>query len=217
MEGSFWDSNLFQTLVLIVTAGITLWIYFARRKANVRNAVTILMLQIRDIEKNIEYLLSEGIVDGKIQEKPLHYSAIIYEDNNWTKYSHLVVGRISQLAFENIDMFFKVAQQIREQQILIKNKLQQSMEYKGMHYYQGTYQCINSLVDRYRSGQDTQKLKLECKEEIDFVNSLYSSAGINVPPYVQLELTFGLEKTLRKYHKLTDGTAMWEFAGSIRM
>lgn len=210
MEGSFWDSNLFQTQVLIVTAGITLWIYFARRKANVRNAVTILMLQIRDIEKNIEYLLSEGIVDGKIQEKPLHYSAIIYEDNNWTKYSHLVVGRISQLAFENIDMFFKVAQQIREQQILIKNKLQQSMEYKGMHYYQGTYQCINSLVDRYRSGQDTQKLKLECKEEIDFVNSLYSSAGINVPPYVQLELTFGLEKTLKKYHKLTDGTAYAE-------
>lgn len=210
MEGSFWDSNLFQTQVLIVTAGITLWIYFARRKANVRNAVTILMLQIRDIEKNIEYLLSEGIVDGKIQEKPLHYSAIIYEDNNWTKYSHLVVGRISQLAFENIDMFFKVAQQIREQQILIKNKLQQSMEYKGMHYYQGTYQCINSLVDRYRSGQDTQKLKLECKEEIDFVNSLYSSTGINVPPYVQLELTFGLEKTLKKYHKLTDGTAYAE-------
>lgn len=210
MEGSFWDSNLFQTLVLIVTAGITLWIYFARRKANVRNAVTILMLQIRDIEKHIEYLLSEGIVDGKIQEKPLHYSAIIYEDNNWTKYSHLVVGRISQLAFENIDMFFKVAQQIREQQILIKNKLQQSMEYKGMHYYQGTYQCINSLVDRYRSGQDPKKLKLECNEEINFVNSLYSSTGINVPPYVQLELTFGLEKTLKQYHKLTDGTAYAE-------
>lgn len=210
MEASFWNSNLFQTLVLIVTAGITLWIYFARRKANVRNAVTILMLQIRDIEKHIEYLLSEGIVDGKIQEKPLHYSAIIYEDNNWTKYSHLVVGRISQLAFENIDMFFKVAQQIREQQILIKNKLQQSMEYKGMHYYQGTYQCINSLVDRYRSGQDPQKLKLECNEEINFVNSLYSSTGINVPPYVQLELTFGLEKTLKQYHKLTDGTAYAE-------
>lgn len=210
MEASFWNSNLFQTLVLIVTAGITLWIYFARRKANVRNAVTILMLQIRDIEKNIEYLLSEGIVDGKIQEKPLHYSAIIYEDNNWTKYSHLVVGRISQLAFENIDMFFKVAQQIREQQILIKNKLQQSMEYKGMHYYQGTYQCINSLVDRYRLEQDTKKLKLECNEEVNFVNSLYSSTGINVPPYVQLELTFGLEKTLKQYHKLTDGTAYAE-------
>ena len=133
MVYNFLDSNLFQTLVLIATAGITIWIYFARRKANVRTAVTILTLQIRDIEKNIEYLLSEGIVDGIIQEKPLHYSTIIYEENNWTKYSHLVVGKISQLSFENIDIFFKVAQQIREQQILIKNKLQQSMEYKGLH------------------------------------------------------------------------------------
>lgn len=95
MVYNFLDSNLFQTLVLIATAGITIWIYFARRKANVRTAVTILTLQIRDIEKNIEYLLSEGIVDGKIQEKPLHYSTIIYEENNWTKYSHLVVGKIS--------------------------------------------------------------------------------------------------------------------------
>lgn len=73
----FLDSNLFQTLVLILTAGITLWMYNARRKTEVRTAVTILTLQIKDIEKNIEYLLSEGVVDGKIQEKPLHYSAII--------------------------------------------------------------------------------------------------------------------------------------------
>ena len=198
MVYNFLDSNLFQTLVLIATAGITIWIYFARRKANVRTAVTILTLQIRDIEKNIEYLLSEGIVDGKIQEKPLHYSTIIYEENNWTKYSHLV------------DIFFKVAQQIREQQILIKNKLQQSMEYKGMHYYQGTYQCVNSLVSKYESEANADVLKLQCKKEIEFVNSLYASADINVPPYLQRELTFGLEKTLKKYHKLTDGTAYAE-------
>ena len=210
MVYNFLDSNLFQTLVLIATAGITIWIYFARRKANVRTAVTILTLQIRDIEKNIEYLLSEGIVDGKIQEKPLHYSTIIYEENNWTKYSHLVVGKILQLSFENIDIFFKVAQQSREQQILIKNKLQQSMEYKGMHYYQGTYQCVNSLVSKYESEANADVLKLRCKKEIEFVNSLYASADINVPPYIQQELTFGLEKTLKKYHKLTDGTAYAE-------
>ena len=210
MVYNFLDSNLFQTLVLIATAGITIWIYFARRKANVRTAVIILTLQIRDIEKNIEYLLSEGIVDGKIQEKPLHYSTLIYEENNWTKYSHLVVGKISQLSFENIDIFFKVAQQIREQQILIKNKLQQSMEYKGMHYYQGTYQCVNSLVSKYESEANADVLKLQCKKEIEFVNSLYASADINVPPYIQQELTFGLEKTLKKYHKLTDGTAYAE-------
>jgi len=78
---NFLDSNLFQTLVLIATAVITLWIYRARQKNELRNAAKILMLQIRDIENNIEYLLSEGIIDGFVQEKPLHYSTIIFETN----------------------------------------------------------------------------------------------------------------------------------------
>lgn len=133
----FWNSTFFQTCVLIVTVGVTIGIYFAQKKRELRNAVTILTLQIRDIETNIEYLLAEGLVDGHIQEKPLHYSTVIFEENNWNKSAHLIVGRISQLAFENIDNFFKVANRIREQQILIKNKLQQSMDYKGMYYYNG--------------------------------------------------------------------------------
>ena len=54
--GAFLDSNFFQTFVLIITAGISIWIYFARQKANVRTAVTILTLQIKDVEKNIEYM-----------------------------------------------------------------------------------------------------------------------------------------------------------------
>ena len=75
----FLDSNLFQTLVLIATAVITLWIYRARQKNELRNAAKILMLQIKDIENNIEYLLSEGIIDGIVQEKPLHYSPSFYK------------------------------------------------------------------------------------------------------------------------------------------
>ena len=104
----FLDSNFFQTCILILTAGITWWIYRSRKKKELQNAVTILLLQIEDIEKNIEFLGSEGLVGGVIQEKAVHYSAVIYDENNWTKYSHLIVGRISQLAFENIDKFFKV-------------------------------------------------------------------------------------------------------------
>lgn len=59
---NFLDSNLFQTLVLIATAVITLWIYRARQKNELRSAAKILILQIRDIENNIEYLLSEVLL-----------------------------------------------------------------------------------------------------------------------------------------------------------
>ena len=110
----FLDSNFFQTCILILTAGITWWTYRSRKKKELQNAVTILLLQIEDIEKNIEFLASEGLVGGVIQEKAIHYSAIIYDENNWTKHSHLIVGKISQLAFENIDKFFKASQRIRE-------------------------------------------------------------------------------------------------------
>lgn len=207
----FWNSTFFQTCVLIVAVGVTIGIYFAQKKRELRNAVTILTLQIRDIETNIEYLLAEGLVDGHIQEKPLHYSTVIFEENNWNKSAHLIVGRISQLAFENIDNFFKVANRIREQQILIKNKLQQSMDYKGMYYYNGIYTRVNSILDTAsEQGADIQSQKARCQSEISFVHDLYGDSLTNVPSFVQLELVFGLEKTLKQYHKLTDGTAYAE-------
>lgn len=55
MNTSFWDSNLFQTLVLIVTIGVTvgiaLWQFHAHKRKELRNAISILILQIKDIEK----------------------------------------------------------------------------------------------------------------------------------------------------------------------
>ena len=92
---SFLNSVLFQTVILIITAGITLWIYFANQKQQRKNAVTILLLLIKEIENNIEFLLAEGIVNGLIQEKPLHYSKIIFNENMWMKYAHLIISKIS--------------------------------------------------------------------------------------------------------------------------
>ena len=139
MENTFWDSNLFQTLVLIITigttVGIALWQFHAHKRRELQNAVAILILQIKDIEKNIEYIFSEGLINGIIQEVPMHYSTIIFEENQWNKYAHSVVGHISQEAFEKIDTFFKVAQRIREQQIYIKQKIQLSTENKAFYYY----------------------------------------------------------------------------------
>ena len=112
MNTSFWESNLFQTLVLIVTVGATigiaLWQFHAHKRKELRNAVSILLLQINDIEKNIEYILSEGLINGYIQEVPIHYSTIIFEENQWNKYAHSVVGHISQEAFEKLIPFLRL-------------------------------------------------------------------------------------------------------------
>ena len=198
MNTSFWESNLFQTLVLIVTVGATigiaLWQFHAHKRKELRNAVSILLLQINDIEKNIEYILSEGLINGYIQEVPIHYSTIIFEENQWNKYAHSVVGHISQEAFEKIDTFFKVAQRIREQQIYIKQKIQLSTENKAFYYYSAVY---NQIVITGQPLQNIQSIVDRFNESI-------------VPSYIQKELALGLEKTLKQYHKLSDGIAYTE-------
>lgn len=198
MNTSFWDSNLFQTIVLIVTigttVGIALWQFHVHKQTELRNAVSILILQIKDIEKNIEYIFSEGLINGFIQEVPMHYSTIIFEENQWNKYAHSIVGHISQEAFEKIDTFFKVAQRIREQQIYIKQKIQLSMDNRVFYYYNTIY---NQAVIADNPAQCVQLM-------IDKFNELL------VPSYIQKEFASGLEKTLKQYHKLTDGIAYTE-------
>lgn len=198
METSFWNSNLFQTLVLIATIGTTLgvalWQFHAYKRKELRNAVSILILQIKDIEQNIEYIFSEGLINGVIQEVPMHYSTIIFEEAQWNKYAHSVVGHISQEAFEKIDSFFKVAQRIREQQIYIKQKIQMSIDNKAIYYYNTIY---NKAVISNPPEQNIQSIVDKFNEAV-------------VPSYIQKELALGLEKTLKQYHKLTDGIAYTE-------
>lgn len=191
----FWNSNLFQTIVLILTAFITLGLYWDRKRKEVRNAAVILSLQIDEIEKNIEYVLSEGIINGAILETSMHYSSLIFEENHWDKYSHLIVGHISSEAFEKIDEFYKAAYQIREQQVFIKQKIQQSIDSKVWHYYAASYtQAANNDVD----------LQIKIQAIHDRFNI------ISVPPFIHKEFAIGLEKALKRYSKLTDGNAYAE-------
>lgn len=191
----FWNSNLFQTIVLILTAFITLGLYWDRKRKEVRNAAVILSLQIDEIEKNIEYVLSEGIINGAILETSMHYSSLIFEENHWDKYSHLIVGHISSEAFEKIDEFYKAAYQIREQQVFIKQKIQQSIDSKVWHYYAASYtQVANNDVD----------LQIKIQAIHDRFNI------ISVPPFIHKEFAIGLDKALKRYSKLTDGNAYAE-------
>lgn len=198
MENTFWDSNFFQTVVMIVsviaTIVIALWKFHSHKRKELSNAATILLLQIDDIERNIEYVMSEGIINGALQEAPMHYSAIICEENQWNKYSHLIVGAVSQETFEKIDAFFKVAYRIHEQQIYIKQKIQQSIDSKVWHYYNAAYMQVSNAEDPIQS--------------VKTIHHKFNS--MSVPTFIQLEFANGLEKTLRQYHRLSDGTAYLE-------
>lgn len=207
----FLNSNFLQTLILCITVVVTLGIYFANRKQNIKTARNILSLQIKDIEANIEFLIAEGVINGILQEKPLHYSTIIYENNYWVKYNHLIAGKVDSLTYEAIDNFYKIASKIKEQQLLIKNKLSQSMEYRTMYYYNGIFSRMNGILDKQQADMTAEQIVQNCRNEISIIGSLYSDGQwgnlLNQPAYVQIEFVCGLTKMLDRYQKLTDGVA----------
>lgn len=203
----FLDSNLFQNLILVLTILVTICIYYGRKRQNLSNAVAILSLQIRDIEDNIESLIAEGLIGEQLQERALHYSTIIYEENYWLKYNHLIAGRVDAQTYGVLDNFYKIAFKIREQQLMIKNKLLQSMDYKGMYYYNGIFSRVNGILDKQQNGADSEKLLDNCKAEVSLIQSLYNHDITNPPAFIQVELVRGLSKKLEQYHKITDGVA----------
>ena len=202
----FLGSNLFQNLILSTTVIVSICIYCARKRQELRNAVSILSLQIRDIEANIECLKAEGLIGEQLQERALHYSTIIFEENCWLKYNHIISGHVDSRTYEVIDNFYKIAVKIREQQMMIKNKVLQSMDYKGMYYYNGIYSRVNGILDK-QNGTESDKLLDVCKAEVSLIQSLYNHDITNPPAFIQVELVRGLSKKLEQYHKITDGVA----------
>ncbi len=202
----FWGSNLCQNLILIVTVIVSICIYWARKRQELRNAVSILSLQIRDIETNIECLKAEGLIGEQLQERALHYSTVIFEENSWLKYNHIISGHIDLRTYEVIDSFYKTAVKIKEQQMMIKNKVLQSMDYKAYYYYNGIYSRVNGILEKQREVESDKLLDI-CKAEVSLIQTLYNHDITNPPSFIQLELVKGLVKRLEQYHKITDGVA----------
>lgn len=202
----FWGSNLCQNLILFVTVIVSICIYWARKRQELRNAVSILSLQIRDIETNIECLKAEGLIGEQLQERALHYSTVIFEENSWLKYNHIISGHIDLRTYEVIDSFYKTAVKIKEQQMMIKNKVLQSMDYKAYYYYNGIYSRVNGILEKQREVESDKLLDI-CKAEVSLIQTLYNHDITNPPSFIQLELVKGLVKRLEQYHKITDGVA----------
>lgn len=202
MEQSFWESNLFQTLVMIITVFVTGIIYVLNKRSTLQAAATILKLQIKDIEENIEVLKAEAIVGNSLSEQPLYYSKIIFEENKWEKYSHMFANKLSASDFETIDNFFKVAQEIKTQQVYIKMKIQESVNLKCFHYYQQQYNRINQTV--LDKNENKEQL---CIMDLQYTKQLYNNSSFHIETWIPIEFRYGLEKGLNRYQKLSGSQA----------
>ena len=173
MEQGFLESNLLQTIVMIITVCVTAIIYWNNKRNALQAAATILKLQIQDIEENIETLKAEAIIGNSLSEQPLYYSRIIFEENSWLKYNHMFADKLKASDFETIDKFFKVAQEIKTQQIFIKMKIQESINTKCSFYYLQQYNRINQVVSDNRENREQL-----CAQDLQYTKTLYNTPAL---------------------------------------
>ncbi|MDE5665259.1 MAG: hypothetical protein K2I31_04885 [Duncaniella sp.] len=202
----FLNSNFFQTIILVITVLVTLFIYLNKEHKNLKSATTILILQIKNIEKNIEYLKAEGVSGEAINEQQLHYSIPIFEENAWDKYKHIYASRLSSSDFAKIEQFYEVAQAVRKQQQQIKQKIQENIFAKTIHYYQQQFNRINACV--VDTSEDRENL---CFRDMDYTLQLYNNPKFNVGTFLHKEYGSGLIKGLNRYQRLTGTTAFERF------
>ncbi len=202
---TFFNSTFFQTCILIGTLFLTWYLYNKKVRESLKSATTILVLQIKNIERNIEYLKANAIIGTAINETTLHYSIPIFEDNAWEKYKHLYATKLSSSDFSAIEKFYETALAIKTTQIFIKRKIEESFYAKTNCYYNMEYTRLNMSI----MFNEVDKARLF--NDIDRIRSIYSA--VNIQTYMPAEFFNGLSQGLNSYFRLSGTTTM----GNLRI
>ena len=93
---AFIDSNFFQTIILIITVSVTIWIYFYQKGAERRDAARVIVMQIDSIDQKTEQLVR--VVGNDINSfdvERLWKIENVIENNIWQEYRHLFVKKLN--------------------------------------------------------------------------------------------------------------------------
>lgn len=197
---SFFNSTFFQTCILIATLFLTWHLYRKKVRESLKAATTILILQIKNIERNIEYLKAHGIVGTAISETPLHYSVPIFEDNAWNKYKHMFAAKLNSSDFATIEQFYETAQAIKTTQTLIKKKIEESLAAKSANYYNAKYGRVIAFT--FFNEVDASKLF----NDLQRFEKIYNT--VNIQTYMPIEFYNGLSQGLNSYSRLSGTTTL---------
>lgn len=104
-ENSFLNSNLLQTLTMLFVGLFTFIIYFKKNRDELKNAATIIKLEIDNIESALGCL--PDIVDsGDIED--IYKTTPIYQSLEWFKVRNLFIGKIDIEYISAINDFYEV-------------------------------------------------------------------------------------------------------------
>lgn len=140
-------------IILVLTVIVTLFIWYNDKRQKIKNYAQLLVLQIKNIENGIIEIQTNGLDREFLNESPFLAIPILFDKNYWDEYSHLLLNKLGITDYEVISNFYEKSSRIKEYQIEIKNKMKESLYWKGYYSYNKKYATI------FETWQETPHVK----------------------------------------------------------
>lgn len=106
---------------LMILVGLSaVWIYKAQEKAKIKDAASLIVLQIDELQIRMQEIQSY-ITEQGLNFSAFYESLLLIETNYWNKYKHLFVRKIDNKSYNNLNKFYQYILSIQEQQELLRN------------------------------------------------------------------------------------------------
>ena len=107
--------------LLIILVGLSaVWIYKAQEKGKIKDAASLVILQIDELQTRVReiqsYITEKGLNFGAFYE-----SLPLIDTNYWDKYKHLFIRKIDTKSYNDFNRFFQYITCMQEQQELLRN------------------------------------------------------------------------------------------------
>lgn len=106
-------------LLLVVVGSFALVTYILQMRKKEIEAASLIVLQIDDLEKRLREF-SSYIVEKRVDFTAFYESIPLMGENYWDKYKHYFIRKMDYKSFSNINLFFDLASEILEQQLVLK-------------------------------------------------------------------------------------------------
>lgn len=192
--------NLLSIIInglLLITGFFAIIVYWLQERKKKIEAASLIVAQINEIQDAAKEIASY-ILNGKLNETAFYEMLPIINDNLWEKYKHYFVKKMDARSYSSINEFYKYAQEMQEQQSLMKN-MQKNF-----------FMLTQNIVANVQSQSISSNLLQQSYNESVFLttllkqkNDLTSIFNNNILLcYTPAQIRLSLEKILSKYSLL---------------
>ena len=191
--------SLIEIAIILFTAIFTAITYFKNKNDDLKNKAVIIVNQIKEIEHNIENLRDNAAKENLVWAGEFYKSQLVFDENYWNKSKSLLMKKISNDYYNQIEEFYSIATTISREQKIIKEEFCRLIEIKQKSYYEKQIEIQCKIVeDNYN---DEKLLNQNLEEEKQKIKKAFNYPIDEFIPFINNDI---IQSQLRKYTRISN-------------